>query len=137
MAEYNKPVPIPQPESDRYWEAAYRGELWLRRCRDCDMAYFYPRDICPTCHSRRTDWFRTSGEGTLYTYAIVHRPPHPGFADEAPYVVALVELDDGVRIPTNIVGVEPEPDNLQIGMPVKVVFEKITERITLPKFTPA
>ena len=137
MAEYKKPIPVPQPESDRYWEGTRRDELWLRRCRDCNMAYFYPRDICPTCHSRNTDWFRSKGEGAIYTYAIVHRAPHRGFADDVPYVVALVELEDGVRVPTSIVDVEPEPENLRIGMPVRAVFEKISDEITLPKFAPA
>lgn len=137
MVEYNKPVPVPQPESDRYWAGLRMHELWLRRCLDCDQAYFYPRDICPTCFSRRTDWIRASGKGSLYTYAIVHRAPHPGLADDVPYITALVELDEGVLVPTNIVGVDPEPNNVTIGMPVEVVFEKISEEITLPKFTPA
>lgn len=137
MTEYNKPIPIPQPESDRYWEGTRRGELWLRKCLRCEKGYFYPRDICPSCFSRETDWFRSSGQGTLYTFAIVHRAPHPGFAEDAPYIVALVEVEDGVRIPTNIVNVEPAPENLRVGMAMRVVYEKITPEITLPKFEPA
>ena len=137
MAEHEKPVPIPQPESDRYWEGLRRHEFWLRKCLDCDQAYFYPRDICPICFSRHTDWIRASGKGSVYTYAIVHRAPHPGLIEDVPYITALVELDEGVLVPTNIVGVDPEPDKVTIGMPVEVVFEKISEEITLPKFTPA
>ena len=134
MADYTKPIPVPQPESDRYWEGTRREELWLRTCLDCDQAYFYPRDICPKCHSRNTDWIRSSGKGTIYTFSIAHRAPHPGFVGAVPYIAAIVELEDGPRIPTNIVGVDPEPENLDIGMPVQVVFEKITDEITLPKF---
>ena len=134
MADYTKPIPVPQPESDRYWEGTRREELWLRTCLDCDQAYFYPRDICPKCHSRNTDWIRSSGKGTIYTFSIAHRAPHPGFVGDVPYIAAIVELEEGPRIPTNIVGVDPEPENLDIGMPVQVVFEKITDEITLPKF---
>lgn len=137
MAEYNKPIPVPQPESDRYWEGTRRGEIWLRKCLDCDQAYFYPRDICPECFSRNTDWVHASGKGAVFTYAIVHRPPHAGFMADAPYITAIVELEEGVKIPTNLVGIDPEPENVQIGMPVKAVFEKITDEITLPKFEPA
>ncbi len=137
MAEYNKPIPIPQPESDRYWEGTRRGEIWLRKCLDCDQAYFYPRDICPECFSRNTDWIHASGKGTVFTYAIVHRPPHPGFMADAPYITAIVELEEGVKIPTNLVGIDPEPENIKIGMPVSVVFEKVNDEISLPKFEPA
>ena len=136
MTQYTKPIPIPQPESDRYWEGNRRGELWLRRCVDCDRAYFYPRDICPHCFSRNTNWFRSSGEGTLYAFSIPHRAPQPGFIKDLPYIVALVELEDGIRFPTNIIGVEPDPGNLKVGMRLKVVFEKLSDDITLPKFTP-
>jgi len=136
-AQYNKPIPVPQQESDEYWEKAKQGELWLRKCNSCGNAYFYPRDISPCCFSKDTSWIKASGKGSLYTYAIAHRPPHPGFAQDAPYVVALVELEEGPRFPTNIVMDDPTPEKLQIGMPLEVTFEVITEAITLPKFKPA
>ena len=78
MADYNKPVPKPQPESDFYWEKAKKHELWLRKCNSCNEAYFYPRDISPCCFSKDTVWIQASGKATLYTYGIVHRVPHPG-----------------------------------------------------------
>ena len=134
---YDKPIPVPQPESDYYWKKAQQGELWLRRCDDCEIAYFYPRDICPHCFSRNTSWVQSSGKGTLHAFAIVHRAPHPAFKADAPYVTALVELDEGVRIPTNLVEVEPEPAQIRVGMAVEAVFEQITDEITLPKFRPA
>lgn len=134
---YNKPIPVPQGESDVYWQKAKEHELWLRKCDDCGEAYFYPRDISPCCFSKNTSWVQASGNASLYTFAIVHRPPHPGFRDEAPFVTAIVELEEGPKMPTNIVIDDPTPENLQVGMPLHVVFEDITETIALPKFAPA
>ncbi|MFW6174877.1 MAG: Zn-ribbon domain-containing OB-fold protein [Chloroflexota bacterium] len=134
---YNKPIPVPQPESDHYWEGTKQRELRLRHCKSCDQAYFYPRDICPSCFGGDVDWITASGRGTVYTFAIVHRAPHPGFAEDAPYITALVELEEGPRFPTNLVNVDPDPDKIHIGMPVRVVYEDITEEIALPKFEPA
>ncbi len=132
-----RPLPVPQPESDFYWEKCRQHELWLRQCNDCQKAYFYPRDICPHCFSRNTTWVKASGWGTLYTYAIVYRPPTPAFRDKVPYVVALVELEEGPRMPTNLVGIEPDPAKIKIGMPVVVDFEDVSETISLPVFRPA
>ena len=136
--DHKKPVPIPQPESDFYWEKARQRELWLRRCNACGQAYFYPRDISPCCFSRDTTWIKAGGSATLYTYSIVYRPPHPGFAQDVPFVTAIVELEEGPRMPTNIVGIgDPTPEKLKIGMPLEVTFEDVTETITLSKFKPA
>lgn len=139
MSQANRiPIPIPQPESDFYWEKARQHELWLRRCIPCGKAYFYPRDISPCCFSRDTQWIKASGKATLHTYSIVYRPPHPGFKESVPFVTAIVTLEEGPRMPTNIVGVEdPTPDKLQIDMILKVTFDDITDTITLPKFEPA
>ena len=134
---YNKPIPVPQVESDVYWQKAKDHELWLRNCNDCGNAYFYPRDISPCCFSRNTDWRQASGKATLYTYAIVHRAPHMGFVGDVPFVTAMVELEEGPIMPTNIVIDDPTPENLQIGMALEVVFEDITDDIALPKFKPA
>ncbi len=134
---YDKPLPVAQPESDRYWEGARNGELWLRRCLDCKRAYFYPRNICPNCSSRNVEWAKVSGRATLYTFAIVHRAPHPGCEADVPYVTAIVELEEGPRMATNIVGVAADPAALTIGMPLRAVFEKATDQVTLPKFRPA
>ena len=134
---YNKPVPVPQVESDVYWQGAKNHELWLRNCNDCGNAYFYPRDISPCCFSRNTGWRQASGNATLFTYAIVHRAPHMGFVGDVPFVTAMVELEEGPIMPTNIVIDDPTPENLHIGMPLEVVFEDITEDISLPKFKPA
>ncbi len=97
---------MPQPESDFYWKKCKAHELWLRHCKSCDKAYFYPRDICPNCFSRDTDWIQSSGHGIVHTFSIVHRGPTPAFRERVPYVAALVELESGARIPTNLVEVE-------------------------------
>lgn len=130
------PAPTPQPESDFYWEKCKAEELWLRHCKTCGYAYFYPRDICPKCFSRDTDWVQSSGKGTVHTFAIVHRGPTPPFRERVPYVPAIVELAEGPRIPTNLVEVEPAPDSIKIGMAVEVVFEPLDDHIYLPKFRP-
>ncbi len=134
---YNKPVPVPQVESDFYWEKCKKHELWLRYDNDAQQAYFYPRDISPITFSRNTTWIQASGKATLFTYAIVHRAPHPGFVADVPFVTAMVELEEGPIMPTNIVMDEPTPEKLQIGMPLEVVFEDVSDTIALPKFKPA
>ena len=138
MAESEQQIPLPvmQPESDFYWDKAKNHELWLRKCNSCYKAYFYPRDFCPMCHSKDVTWVKSSGKGTLYAFSIVHRSPPP-FRERCPYVVALVEAEDGVRIPTNLIIDDPTPENIKIGMPVEVVFDDVNEEVTLPKFKPA
>ena len=138
MAEeiYRKPVPVATPESDFFWDKTRKHELWIQKCVDCDTAFFYPRMICPDCLEDKIEWFKTSGKGFLYTYKINHRPP-PGFEDEAPYAIAIVQLDEGPRMMTNIVGIENTPENLVLDMPLEVVFEDIVDDMSLPKWRPA
>ena len=131
------PAPSPQPESDFYFEKCRQGELWLRHCKACDTAYFYPRDLCPGCFSRDTDWIQSSGKGIIHTFAIVHRGPTPPFRDRAPYVPVIVELEEGPRIPSNLVECEPDPANIKVGMAVEVVFQALSDEITIPYFRPA
>ena len=134
---YQGPLPVKQPESDFYWEKAQAHELWLRRCNTCQRAYFYPRDFCPYCGSRDVAWRRASGKGTLHTFAIVHRAPVPAFRDHVPFVVAMVDLEEGARMPTNLIDVEPDPEHIKVGMAVEVAFADVTDEITLPVFRPA
>lgn len=134
---YAGPLPVKQPESDFYWEKAQARELWLRRCNDCDCAYFYPRDFCPVCGGRDVEWIRASGKGTLHAFAVVHRAPTPAFRDRVPFVAAMVDLEEGACVPTNLVGVEPDPSRIAIGMPVKVDFQDVAPDVTLPVFRPA
>ena len=138
MAEevYRKPVPVATPESDFFWEKARHHELWIQKCSDCGDPFFYPRMVCPTCLSENLEWFKTSGKGFLYSYMINHRPP-PGFEDDAPYAIAIVQLDEGPRMMTNIVDIENTPENLILDMPLEVVFEDIADEMSIPKWKPA
>ena len=129
-----KPLPAPTPETAPFWEAAKRHELQMQHCNDCSRYYFYPRTYCRYCMSDNTEWRRLSGRGTLQTYVISHRAA-PGFEADAPYVIAVVEVDEGPRMMTNIVGVEePTPDKLRVGAAVEVVWDDVSEAVTLPKF---
>ena len=133
MAEKIKP--IPQPESDKYWEGANEGKLLLQKFGD--HIQFYPRAVSTKDGSRDVEWIEASGKATLFTYGIVQRAPHPGFVDDVPFVTAVVELEEGPKMATNIVIEDPTPENLQIGMALEVVFEDITDELALPKFKPA
>lgn len=125
----------PTPETKKYWEAAKQRILLVQRCDDCGTHYFYPRRFCPECLSDRVIWLESSGRGRLHTFVINHRPPR-GFPAAGPFVIGIVELDEGPRLMTNIVDIEPDPAKIRCDMPVEVVFEEITDEITLPKFRP-
>ena len=142
MTQQHQPAPpitppVPQPESDYYWEKCKEHELWLRRCLDCGNAYFYPRDICPACFSRNTDWIQSSGRGTVHTFCIVHRAPTPAFRDMVPYVPVIIDLEEGARIISHLIDIEPNPEVIKCGMAVQVTFDDLTDTISLPKFRPA
>ena len=134
MAEPRRPLPRPTPETRHFWDGTREGELRLQRCDDCGKVYFPPRPFCPGCASREVSVFKASGRGILYSYVINHRAA-PGF--EPPYSIAVVELDEGPRMMTNIVGTPQTPEALQLDMPVEVVFEPVGDEITLPLFRPA
>ena len=134
MAAAQKPRPIPTPETAHYWTAARLGELHLQRCKPCGKAYFPPRPFCPHCASRDVAVFRASGRATLYSYVIHHRPA-PGFVP--PYAIAVVALEEGPRMMTNIVECPQTPEALQLDMPLEVTFEPLDEHIALPVFRPA
>lgn len=136
MAEHRKALPHPTPETQDFWDGAKAGELRLQRCNDCKQAYFPPRPFCPACASRSVASFRATGRGRLYSYVINHRPA-PGFEHEAPYAIAVVELDEGPRMMTSMVEVPQTPEALVLDMPVEAVFEPATETISVPKFRPA
>ena len=133
---YRKPIPVPTPETQFFWDKCKEHELWLQRCQTCQHVFFYPRMHCPECLSEDVPGFRASGKGTLWTYMINHRPV-PGFEDDAPYAIAVVQLEEGPRMMSNIVGIENTPENLVRDMPLEVVFEDATEEISIPKFKPA
>jgi uncharacterized OB-fold protein len=127
-------VPEPTPETLPFWEGARAGELRIQWCRPCERFYFYPRPYCPTCLSEDVEWRTVSGRGSLASYNINYRP-FPVFKTDQPQVIALVELDEGVRLMSNIVGVEPVPEKLPLGLRLKVGFEPRGDQF-LPVFTP-
>lgn len=136
LADYGKALPQPTPETQEFWDGTKAGELRLQRCNECSNVYFPPRPFCPKCASRSVAWFKATGHGRLFSYVINHRPA-PGFKDEAPYAIAVVELDEGPRMMTNLVGVESTPEALPIDMPLEVTFDRVSDEISLPKFRPA
>ena len=127
---------MPTPETRPFWEAARRHELCLQRCRSCGCHIFYPRAACPGCLAGDLEWQRVSGRGTVNTFTVVYRG-QKGFPLGSPYIIAIVELAEGPRLMTNLVGVEPDPAKIEIGMPVEVVFEDVTADVSLPRFRPA
>lgn len=130
-----KPEPVPTPETLPFWEGCAAGELRIQHCTSCDRYVFYPRLLCPSCGSGELEWVTSDGTATLHSYAISHRAA-PGFADDVPYVIAVVELPEGVRMMTNLVHVEPDPEQLPLDLPLRVVFERRGDAV-VPLFEPA
>lgn len=125
---------MPTPETEHYWEGTRAHELRLQRCSRCAQTYFPPRPFCPACASREVEIVVASGRATLHSYVINQRPT-PGF--DAPYSIAVVELAEGPRLMTNIVGCEQTREALRLDMDLEVVFEECSDEITLPLFRPA
>jgi len=134
VAEGKRPLPKPTPETQHYWEGAAAGELRLQICSDCSKTYFPPRPFCPKCGSRAVKVTKASGKAKLHSY-VIHARPAPGF--DPPYAIAVVELDEGPRMMTNIVGCPQTPEALQLDMALEVTFEKQNDQIALPFFKPA
>jgi uncharacterized OB-fold protein len=134
VTEPTRPLPVPTPETKHYWEGTKHGELRLQRCEACRHVYFPPRPFCPACASRKVSVVRAAGTGRLFSYVIHHRPA-PGFTP--PYAIAVVELDEGPRLMTNIIECPQTPEALQLDMRLEVTFSRQSEEITLPLFRPA
>src|SRR6201992_1191499 len=134
MAEPTRARPKPTPETQHFWDGPQAGELRLQRFDACANVYFPPRPFCPACASRKVSVFKASGKGKLYSYVIHHRPV-PGFTP--PYAIAVVELDEGPRMMSNIVDCPQTPEALELDMKLEVAFEKLDDTITLPLFRPA
>ena len=132
MSEYAKPLPKPTPTSQPFWDAARRHQLSLQRCAACGKFIYYPRERCPHCFSDKLGWESVSGRGKVYSYTVVRRASSRAFAE--PYVLAIVELDEGPRMTTIIVAA---PESVKVGMPVAVHFDDVTPDRTLVKFKPA
>ena len=130
------PIKAPQIDAStqEFWDAARRGVLRIKHCNTCGANHYYPRPFCPTCWSTDVEWIDAAGTGTLYTYSVIHANDLPSFRYRVPYVVAMVDLDEGPRMETNLV--ECPLDRIHVGMRVAVVFEDEGE-LVLPRFRPA
>ena len=135
MSDYRKPLPEPDADSRPYWDGCARHKLMLQRCGGCGRYSFPPSPACPDCHEHTTEWREATGRGSVYSWIVVTHPvPKPVFGDDVPYVVTLIELEEGVRMPSNVVGCEPGA--VEDGMAVEVVFDDVAEGVALPKFRP-
>ncbi|MFN0096679.1 MAG: Zn-ribbon domain-containing OB-fold protein [Dehalococcoidia bacterium] len=136
MPDVRKPAPKATPETQEFWDGVKQGKFILQRCNDAKCSskvYFPPRPFCPGCGSRDVSSFQASGRGKLASYVINHRPA-PGF--EAPYGICIVDLDEGPRLMTTIVGVEQTPENLVLDMAVELSPTPANDEISLPTFKP-
>jgi len=132
--EYKKPLPSPSPWSSPFWEGCRRHELLIQHCRDCGANIFYPKLFCSSCLSPNLEWTKSSGRGKVYTFTTVYAYGPTQFVDDVPYVIAVIKLDEGVQLMSNVVDIEPE--RVRCDMEVEVVFDDVTEDFTLPKFKP-
>jgi len=132
-AKRPRPLPQPTPETQHFWDGTKEGELRLQRCLDCGHVYFPPRPLCPACSSRNVEVFAASGRGSLLSYVINQRQ-HPSF--DSPYAIALVQLEEGPTMMSNIVDCEQTPEALVLDMPLTVTFEYHGD-IAIPLFRPA
>ena len=125
-------LPMVDEESQPFWDAAHEGRLLIRRCNACEQWHYYPRPFCPHCWSQDVEWVEASGRAVLYTYSIVRRNDLPPFNERVPYVAAVVDLEEGPRMITELVDC-PEED-IQIGMPLHVDFRPLTDTLSAPVF---
>ena len=130
----NKIFPKPSPETSVYWDGCRRHELLIQCCKDCNKFQFYPRIICTSCMSQNIEWIKVSGRAQVVSYTIVRRPVSAAYKAETPYVVTLVQLEEGPTMMSNIVNCDPA--QVHIGMAVEVIFEDWSDEISMPKFQP-
>jgi len=134
MGEYQKPLPIPNEDTKPFWDGLKEHKLRIQKCSQCGQFRFPPRIICPYCMALESEWVEVEGRAAVYAFTVVHRAYTPAYESELPYVVAIVELEEGVRLVTNIVGCKPE--QVAIGMRVQLSFEDVTPEFTLHRFRP-
>jgi hypothetical protein len=135
MTESGKFFPRPTPETAVYWQGCHDHTLLIQHCKACGQYQFYPRLICTGCMGDQLEWVAARGRGKVTSYTIVRQAVSKAYAAEVPYVVALIQLEEGPKMMSNIVGCNPE--SVKTGMSVEVTFEDWSEEITMPKFRPA
>ena len=117
-----KPVPLPDADSRVYWEGANQGKFMFQRCQGCAKAQFFPRFRCAHCHGKDLQWLAAQGRGKVASFSVVYRAPVRSFAADVPYVLALIDMDEGFRFMCNVIHCDPQA--VRTGMPVRVVFEQ-------------
>lgn len=135
MSAYAKPLPRPAAESQPFWDGAREHKLMIQKCADCGKFWFPPSVHCVHCLSRNFSWEEVSGKGKVFSFVVFERLYHKGWEGEVPYAVAVIELDEGPRLLSGITGIAPH--DVRCDMAVKVVFDDVTDEVTLPKFAPA
>jgi len=132
MSAQDRPAIQSTEYSEGFWEGARRGELVIQRCGVCERLRHYPQPMCPECRSAEFDWARVSGRGEIYSFAVSHRAFHPAWNQHVPYVLATIALDEGVRMLTDLLGVDPA--SVEIGQRVEAYFEEMPGQGVVPRF---
>jgi uncharacterized OB-fold protein len=134
MSEYKKPLPLITKLSKVFYDGCKENKLLYQVCMDCDEVIFFPKELCPKCMSHHLEWKESNGKGKIHTFTITYDFAPPEFMKDVPYSLAIINLDEGFSIMSNIV--ECDFDEIKCDMPVEVVFDPVTPEITLPKFRP-
>jgi uncharacterized OB-fold protein len=132
MTSYSKPLPIIDEDTAPYWKYCKQHELRMQKCSDCGHIRFPASVLCPACHSMDAQWMKLSGKGKIFSYVVFRQAYHPAYKGDIPYVVAIIQLEEGPRMESNII--DADVDEIEIGMSVKLVFDDVTDSISLPKF---
>ena len=127
-------LPQPTEDSQPFWDALKSHRLDLQACGDCGAVRHYPRPVCPYCYSMAVVWRTATGRGTVHSWTISYQAFHPAFQKSLPIILATVDLEEGVRMNCRLDGIGP--DDIKIGIPVEVIFEDVTDDVTLPIFRP-
>ena len=130
-----RPLPTTLPETEAFWQGCREGLLLLQSCRACGHLQYYPRAVCTACLSSDLGWREVSGRGRIHSFTTVHRALSPAFEDDLPYVVAVIELEEGPRMVSRVTGCDSE--RLAIDLPVEVAFERVSDEFVLPIFRSA
>jgi uncharacterized protein len=132
MPSSSKPIPAVTPELREFFDGAHAGRLMVQKCAECGVLRFPAYELCSKCNSTKSSWVPVSGRGEVFSFNIMHQVYHPGFAAEVPYAVVVVELEEGCKFVSNLIGVKPH--EIKCGMPVEVMFEKLSDEVSIPKF---
>lgn len=130
-----RPLPTPTRESQPYWDGLREGRFMLQHCAACGTVRHYPRPVCPHCFSMESEWREASRDGVIHSWTVCHHPFNFFFKQMTPYIVALVDMEAGVRVNAPLRGIAEE--DLRIGTRVRLAFEPATRDVTLPCFEPA